>query len=83
MEALFFAIQTKRNAGRRKSYIPPEGLGLHDLESAWTELEKAEHARQGALINELQRQERLELRAQLFHKKADVRDAWLREMYFY
>uniref|UniRef100_A0A915MDZ1 Calponin-homology (CH) domain-containing protein n=1 Tax=Meloidogyne javanica TaxID=6303 RepID=A0A915MDZ1_MELJA len=80
LEALFFAIQTKRNAGRRKSYIPPEGLGLHDLESAWTELEKAEHARQGALINELQRQERLELRAQLFHKKADVRDAWLREM---
>lgn len=53
---------------------------LHDLESAWGELERAEHERQGALIEELQRQERLELRAQLFHKKANVRDAWLREM---
>ncbi|KAF7638383.1 hypothetical protein Mgra_00002066, partial [Meloidogyne graminicola] len=70
----------EKNAGRRRSYIPPEGLGLHDIESAWRELEKAEHSRQGALINELQRQERLEFRAELFYKKADVRDAWLREM---
>ncbi|KAI3422187.1 hypothetical protein GPALN_012720 [Globodera pallida] len=80
LEALFFAIQTKRNASRRKAYTPPEGLLLHIVEGAWSELEKAEHARQGALIEELQRQERLEHRAQLFHKKADVRDAWLREI---
>ena len=80
LEAQFFAIQTKRTASRRKPYQPPEGLGLHDLASAWAELERTEHARQGALIAELQRQERLELRAQLFHKKADVRDAWLCEM---
>lgn len=25
LEALFFAIQTKRNAMRRKAYVPPEG----------------------------------------------------------
>ncbi|KAL3084188.1 hypothetical protein niasHT_039314 [Heterodera trifolii] len=80
LEALFFAIQTKRNASRRRAYAPPEGFLLHDLEGAWSELEKAEHARQGALIEELQRQERLEHRAQLFHKKADVREAWLREI---
>jgi len=73
-------VQTKRNASRRRPYLPPDGLGLHDLESGWAQLERAEHGRQGALIDELQRQERLELRAQLFHKKADVRDAWLREM---
>lgn len=25
LEALFFAIQTKRNAMRRRIYVPPEG----------------------------------------------------------
>uniref|UniRef100_A0A915EMN4 Spectrin beta chain n=1 Tax=Ditylenchus dipsaci TaxID=166011 RepID=A0A915EMN4_9BILA len=80
LEALFFAIQTKRNAMRRKNYLPPEGLFIHDVESAWLRLDRAENDRQIALIQELQRQERLEIKAKIFYKKADVRDAWLKEI---
>ena len=80
LEALFFDIQTQRKAMGRPSYNPPEGLLIHDVETAWGKLDKAENERQLALISEIQRQEKLELKAQLFFRKADVRDAWLREM---
>ncbi|KAI1720497.1 spectrin repeat domain-containing protein [Ditylenchus destructor] len=80
LEALFFAIQTKRTAMRRKPYLPPEGLFIHDIETAWSQLDKAENDRQITLIQELQRQERLEIKAKIFYKKANVRDAWLKEI---
>jgi spectrin beta len=80
LEALFFDIQTQRKAMGRPAYAPPEGLLIHDIESAWSKLDKAENERQLALIAEIQRQEKLQLKAELFFRKADVRDAWLKEM---
>ncbi|KAK0410555.1 hypothetical protein QR680_005192 [Steinernema hermaphroditum] len=80
LEALFFTIQTRRKAMRRKAYVPPQGLFMHDIESAWGGLERAEHDRQVALINEMMRLERLEQKARRFLKKAQLRENWLREM---
>uniref|UniRef100_A0A158QA40 Spectrin beta chain n=1 Tax=Enterobius vermicularis TaxID=51028 RepID=A0A158QA40_ENTVE len=80
LEALFFTIQTKRKAMRRKPYCPPQGLLLHDVETAWALLDHSESDRQLALTAELQRQERLELKAKKFDGKAKLRESWLREM---
>ncbi|CAI4223262.1 unnamed protein product [Auanema sp. JU1783] len=77
LEALFFTIQTKRKAMGRKPYVPPQGLFMQDIESAWERLDRAENNRQLAIIAELQRQERLEQMAQRFHKKAKLREGWL------
>ncbi|CAD6193236.1 unnamed protein product [Caenorhabditis auriculariae] len=80
LEALFFTIQTKRKAMSRNQYAPPNGLYMHDIETAWTQLDRAENERQIAIIAELQRQERLEQLAQRFHKKAKLRDTWIRSV---
>uniref|UniRef100_A0A915PUP8 Spectrin beta chain n=1 Tax=Setaria digitata TaxID=48799 RepID=A0A915PUP8_9BILA len=80
LEALFFTIQTKRKAMGRKPYVPRPGLFMHDIESAWSLLDHSENDRQLALMIELRRQERLELMAQKFERKAGLRDTWLREM---
>uniref|UniRef100_A0A7E4UVW3 Spectrin beta chain n=1 Tax=Panagrellus redivivus TaxID=6233 RepID=A0A7E4UVW3_PANRE len=80
LEALFFDIQTKRKAMGRGAYVPPEGYFVHDVETAWGELERAEHERSMALVAEIQRQERLDQKAQTFYRKASVRDSWLREI---
>ncbi|KAK6758912.1 hypothetical protein RB195_016254 [Necator americanus] len=80
LEALFFTIQTKRKAMSRKQYAPPQGLSMYDVESAWEKLDRAENDRQLAIIAELQRQERLEQVAQRFHKKANLRESWLRNV---
>ncbi|CAP39687.2 Protein CBR-SMA-1 [Caenorhabditis briggsae] len=80
LEALFFTIQTKRKAMSRKQYQPPQGLFMHDIESAWAQLDYAENERQVSIIAELQRQEKLEQLAQRFHKKAKLRDSWLKSV---
>ncbi|KAE9418301.1 hypothetical protein Angca_009245, partial [Angiostrongylus cantonensis] len=80
LEALFFTIQTKRKAMGRKQYAPPQGLFMHDIGSAWEKLDRAENDRQLAIIAELQRQERIEQLAQRFHKKANLRESWIRNV---
>ncbi|VDO69394.1 unnamed protein product [Heligmosomoides polygyrus] len=80
LEALFFTIQTKRKAMGRKPYAPPQGLFMYDVESAWEKLDRAENDRQVSIIAELQRQERIEQLAQRFHKKANLRESWLRNV---
>ncbi|GMS78986.1 hypothetical protein PENTCL1PPCAC_1161 [Pristionchus entomophagus] len=80
LEALFFTIQTKRKAMSRKAYVPPQGKFMHDIESAWVALERAESERQTALTEELLRQQRLERLAERFLKKAQLRESWLRDM---
>ncbi|CAD5225498.1 unnamed protein product [Bursaphelenchus okinawaensis] len=81
LEALLFTLQTKRSAMKRDRYHPPQGLSIEIIEQAWIRLEKAENERQIALIEELQRQERLESNAKLFYKKAEMRDRWLAEIF--
>lgn len=48
-------------------------------EKAWERLEKAEHERELALRNELIRQEKLEMLAARFDRKAAMRETWLSE----
>ena len=60
--------------------MPPKGLLLHDLDAAWRELEDAERNREVALIQELDRQEKLEQLAERFDKKASLRESWLEDM---
>uniref|UniRef100_A0A5S6R1A2 Spectrin beta chain n=1 Tax=Trichuris muris TaxID=70415 RepID=A0A5S6R1A2_TRIMR len=80
LEVLVFNIRTKQKALGTKQYVPPNGLLLHDIETAWNTLESAEHNRQVALHEELIRQERLEQLARNFERKAKLRESWLREM---
>jgi spectrin beta len=67
----------KLNAQGHSKYAPPEGKTIHDLESAWTRLEKAEHERDLALKAELNRLELLEQTYLKFDKKAKLREDWL------
>ncbi|KAK3093776.1 hypothetical protein FSP39_020076, partial [Pinctada imbricata] len=80
IEAQFFNIQAKLKANGQKLYTPPEGQLIHDIESAWLRLEKAEHEREVALRDEMIRQERLEQLAQRFQRKATIREQWLNDM---
>ncbi|XP_056401829.1 spectrin beta chain, non-erythrocytic 5 isoform X2 [Hyla sarda] len=80
IEAHFFNIRTKRQANNLRPYFPPEGKTLSDIEKYWTILEKAEHEREKALQSEVLRLERLEQLAQMFHKKALLRESYLHEM---
>ncbi|XP_064623906.1 spectrin beta chain, non-erythrocytic 2-like isoform X3 [Lineus longissimus] len=80
VEALLFSIYAKQKANHQRMFIPPEGLLIHDIESAWMNLEKAEHGREIALREELMRQERLEQLAQKFERKATLRETWLNDM---
>lgn len=53
IEATFFNIQARLKANGQKLYNPPEGLLIHDIETAWMRLEKSEHGRETALRDEL------------------------------
>ncbi|XP_076441755.1 spectrin beta chain, non-erythrocytic 5-like [Babylonia areolata] len=80
IEAQYFSIQARLKANGQKVYTPPEGKLIHDIESAWTTLEKCEHGREVALKDELIRQERLEQLARRFARKAAIRESWLNDM---
>ncbi|XP_023198554.1 spectrin beta chain, non-erythrocytic 1-like isoform X3 [Xiphophorus maculatus] len=79
LEVLLFTIQSKMRANNQKVYIPKEGKLISDINKAWERLEKAEHERELALRNELIRQEKLEMLAARFDRKAAMRETWLSE----
>ncbi|KAM9294405.1 spectrin beta chain, non-erythrocytic 5 [Gastrophryne carolinensis] len=80
IEAQFFSIRTKLRGNNLRQYSPPDGWTLNDLEKQWTVLEKAEYGREKLLQAELLRLERLEHLAQMFHKKAFLRETYLQDM---
>lgn len=80
LSAQFYNINLKLTAQGHPRYEPSEGKTIHDLETAWTRLEKSEHARDLALKRELNRQEQLEQMYAKFDKKAKLREDWLSEM---
>ena len=69
IEALYFHINTQLKSLNQPSFTPQDGQLIHDLERSWEELERAEHAREVALRQELLRQERLEQLNYKFEKK--------------
>ncbi|KAJ3589035.1 hypothetical protein NHX12_009883 [Muraenolepis orangiensis] len=79
LEILLFTIQSKMRANNQKVYTPREGKLISDINKAWERLEKAEHERELALRNELIRQEKLEMLAARFDRKAAMRETWLSE----
>uniref|UniRef100_A0A8C5EP25 Spectrin beta chain n=1 Tax=Gouania willdenowi TaxID=441366 RepID=A0A8C5EP25_GOUWI len=79
LEVLLFTIQSKMRANNQKVYMPREGKLISDINKAWERLEKAEHERELALRNELIRQEKLEMMAARFDRKAAMRETWLSE----
>ncbi|XP_029641431.1 spectrin beta chain, non-erythrocytic 1 isoform X3 [Octopus sinensis] len=80
IEVLFFNIQANLKANGQKGYTPPEGKLVHDIHTAWTSLEKAEHDREIVLRDQLRRLDRLERLAQRFHQKSSIRETWLVDM---
>ena len=72
VEVQYFNIQARLKANGQKGYVPPEGLLVHDIETAWLQLEKSEHGREVALKDELVRQERLEQLARRFSRKVSL-----------
>ncbi|XP_034056077.1 spectrin family protein isoform X4 [Gymnodraco acuticeps] len=79
LEVLLFTIRSKMRANNQKVYMPREGKLISDINKAWERLEKAEHERELALRNELIRQEKLEMLAARFDRKAAMRETWLSE----
>ncbi|PAA61129.1 hypothetical protein BOX15_Mlig024302g2, partial [Macrostomum lignano] len=79
LEIQLFTIQQKMRANNQRPYFPQEEKMISEINKAWEKLEKAEHAREIALRDELIRQEKLEQLAQRFQRKAGMRETWLSE----
>lgn len=79
LEVQLFILTSKLRANHQKMYSPPESKSLSDINKAWEALERAEHERELALREELMRQERLEMLAAKFDRKAAMRETWLNE----
>ncbi|KAM7448230.1 hypothetical protein ABFA07_003643 [Porites harrisoni] len=79
LEVQLFILTSKLRANHQKMYTPPENKALSDINKAWESLERAEHERELALREELMRQERLEMLAAKFDRKAAMRETWLNE----
>uniref|UniRef100_A0A7E4USX4 Spectrin beta chain n=1 Tax=Panagrellus redivivus TaxID=6233 RepID=A0A7E4USX4_PANRE len=79
LEVLFFSLLSRMRANNQRLFHPREGHTVADINKAWEDLEKAEHARELALKEELIRQEKLEQLAARFDRKAGMRETWLGE----
>ncbi|XP_065183632.1 spectrin beta chain, non-erythrocytic 1-like [Sycon ciliatum] len=79
LEVLLYQLHMKLMMGRQKSYVPPDGKAIKDVNKAWVKLEAAEHGREERLRKELIRQEKLEQLAARFSRKAELREVWLED----
>ncbi|XP_028393281.1 spectrin beta chain, non-erythrocytic 1-like isoform X3 [Dendronephthya gigantea] len=79
LEVQMFILTSNLRENHQKMYSPPEGKMISDINRGWDELEKAEHEREVALRDELIRQEKLEMLAGKFDRKASMRTQWLKE----
>jgi len=77
LENLHNIIQAKLSSQGRPPFVPDAGLSVEDIAQRWEELERAEQARQDALLAELARQQLLDLLAQRFNNKANQLEDWI------
>ncbi|THD24960.1 Spectrin beta [Fasciola hepatica] len=77
IEISLFTLQTKMRAVNMRVYKPENGLHVAQVNGAWQQLEKSEHARELALRDELVLQRRLEHLYSRFERKAKLREAWI------
>jgi actinin alpha len=68
----------KLSSAGHPAYNPPEGLSTQDIQQQWDELEKAQQAREEALLAELARQQLLDLLAKRFNNKASQLEDWIK-----
>lgn len=59
LEEILFNIQSQLREQLMKSWTPPDGLLISDINKAWDRLETAENARETVIRAELIRQEKL------------------------
>ncbi|KAE9552200.1 hypothetical protein FO519_004581 [Halicephalobus sp. NKZ332] len=79
LEILLFSLLSRMRANNQRPFHPREGHSVAEINKSWEDLEKAEHARELALKEELIRQEKLEQLAARFDRKAGMRETWLGE----
>jgi actinin alpha len=79
LEASFNALQTKLTLNNRPPFVPDQGKAPADVDRAWAGLEKAEHARNLALREELRRLKRIKELSERFTRKANVLEKWIDE----
>jgi len=77
LEAAFNALQTKLSLNNRPPFVPSAGQAPDDVDRAWAGLEKAEHARNVALRDELRRLKRIKELSERFTRKANVLESWI------
>jgi spectrin beta len=80
LESQLFKIQMQLREANRNPWNVPEDKHVAAINNGWEDLEKAEHNREIALRDALQRQERLAQMAANFNRKADLREQWLADM---
>ena len=77
LSSLNNSIQVKLSSAGHPAYVPPAGLSTQDINELWDALEKAQQAREDALLAELARQQLLDLLAAKFNNKATQLENWI------
>jgi len=77
LNSLNNTIQVKLSSAGHPAYTPPEGLSTRDINELWDALEKAQQAREDALLAELARQQLLALLSAKFDNKAKQLENWI------
>jgi actinin alpha len=77
VEALFNNIALKLRNNGRPAFEPPVGLAPSDIDQLWEKLGAAERSRDAALIEELKRQEKLDVLRRRLNLKTSKFETWL------
>ena len=80
IEAQFVNLQSLLHFKGQRAYMPPEGKLIQDIDIAWTLLEKADHDREMALLEEWHKgRDRLQRLSEEFERETALFDMWLND----
>ena len=77
IENIFNSLQIKLNASNKAAYSPPDGVTLQDISQSWKALEFSQQERENLLLEELARQQRLDLLKKKFNVRASKMEDWI------